>query len=98
MAVISGLRIGKINVWPGDVLDSYDRIGGMSNQQVTEALQTVAVTSDNSTEPMRLIQCFSTQLQYKLLIIQKMISFNSNLCRQIIKIDYNIIICHTTDL
>ena len=92
MAVISGLRIGKINVWPGDVLDSYDRVGGMSNQQVTEALQTVAVTSDNSTEPMRLIQCFSTQLQYKLLIIQKMI------CRQIIKIDYNIIICHTTDL
>jgi hypothetical protein len=53
LAVISGLRIGKIDVWPGDVLDSYDRIGGMSNQQVTEALQTVSVTSDNSTEPMR---------------------------------------------
>ena len=59
MAVISGLRIGKINVWPGDVLDSYDRIGGMSNQQVTEALQTVSVTSDNSTEPMRLVNFFS---------------------------------------
>ena len=62
MAVISGLRIGKINVWPGDVLDSYDRIGGMSNQQVTEALQTVSVTSDNSTEPMRLVNFFHAVL------------------------------------
>ena len=62
LAVISGLRIGKINVWPGDVLDSYDRIGGMSNQQVTEALQTVSVTSDNSTEPMRLIGFFDAVL------------------------------------
>ena len=71
MAVISGLRIGKINVWPGDVLDSYDRIGGMSNQQVTEALQTVSVTSDNSTEPMRLVNFFHAVLIHNVNISSK---------------------------
>ena len=88
MAVISGLRIGKINVWPGDVLDSYDRIGGMSNQQVTEALQTVSVTSDNSTEPMRLVNFFHAVLIHNVICC----------FRQRIKIDNNMCINDTTDL
>ena len=91
MAVISGLRIGKINVWPGDVLDSYDRIGGMSNQQVTEALQTVSVTSDNSTEPMRLVNFF-----FHAVLIHNV--NNICCCLQKIKIDNNMCINDTTDL
>ena len=55
LAVITGLRIGKIDVWPGDVLDSYDGMSTNSPEvtKVLKPLGTIAVTADNATEPMR---------------------------------------------
>ena len=52
LAVITGLRIGKVTVWPGDILDSKNGMGEISSE-VQKALRTVTVTAENSTEPMR---------------------------------------------
>jgi len=55
LAVITGLRIGKIDVWPGDVLDSFDGMNPISPEvnKVLSPQGTLVVTAANATEPMR---------------------------------------------
>ena len=53
LAVITGLRIGKIEVFPGDILDSFDGMSTTNSPEVDKALQAVTVTATNATEPMR---------------------------------------------